>query len=106
MICDSKCCRRSGEKIWCQKNLGLKGLSSKEKRKKKGRKKEEKRKKKGRKKEEKRKSKRDKKTKLTKTDGSIYSNEEEVGEKKAVENMVGACEEGVSHGDMMECDLE
>ena len=26
MICDSKCCRRSGEKIWCKKNLGLKGL--------------------------------------------------------------------------------
>ena len=24
MICDSKCCRRSGEKIWCKKNLGLK----------------------------------------------------------------------------------
>ena len=30
-------------------------------------------------KEQKRKSKRDKKTKLTKTDGSIYSNEEEAG---------------------------
>ena len=27
MICDSKCCRRSGEKIWCKKNLGLKGLN-------------------------------------------------------------------------------
>lgn len=26
MICDSKCCRRLGEKIWCKKNLGLKGL--------------------------------------------------------------------------------
>ena len=24
MICDSKCCRHSGEKIWCKKNLGLK----------------------------------------------------------------------------------
>ena len=29
MICDSKCCRRSGEKIWCKKNLGLKGLRAK-----------------------------------------------------------------------------
>ena len=29
-----------------------------------------------------------------------------MGEKEAVENMVGACEEGVSRGDMMECDLE
>ena len=28
MICDSKCCRRSGEKVWCKKNLGLKGLLS------------------------------------------------------------------------------
>ena len=53
-----------------------------------------------RKKEQKRKSKRDKTTKLTNTDGSIYSNEEEVGEKEAVENMVGACEEGVSRGDI------
>ena len=52
-----------------------------------------------RKKEQKRKSKRDKKTKLTNTDGSIYSNEEEVGEKEAVENMAGACEEGVSRED-------
>ena len=26
MICDSKCCCRLGEKIWCKKNLGLKGL--------------------------------------------------------------------------------
>ena len=53
-----------------------------------------------RKKEQKRKSKHDKKTKLTNTDGTIYSNEEEVGEKEAVENMVGACEEGVSRGDI------
>ena len=26
MNCDPKCCRRSGEKIWSKKKLGIKGL--------------------------------------------------------------------------------
>ena len=59
-----------------------------------------------RKRAQKRKLKRDKKTQLTNTDGSIYSNEEEMEEEETEENMVGAGEEGVSCREAMESDLK